>query len=64
MDFEATDMLKVVENAVEKYDMSDFAMITDVTEPTALKAMVEELRNEAGITDENIYSAVLDELTK
>ena len=64
-------------------------MITDVTEPTALKAMVEELRtklgnikklegndlttkvrigwklrNEAGITDENIYFAVLDELMK
>ncbi len=75
--------------AVAKCLGSDFAMITDVTEPTALKAMVEELRtklgnikklegndlttkvrigwklrNEAGITDENIFSAVLDELMK
>ncbi|WP_026518216.1 hypothetical protein [Butyrivibrio sp. MC2021] len=64
-------------------------MVTDLTEPETLKAMVEELRtkleaikklegnditkkikigyrlrNEEGITDENIYSAVLDELMK
>jgi GGDEF domain-containing protein len=68
---------------------SDFAMVTNVTEPDALKALTTDLKNrveaikkidgsdvtlkisigyrlrsEDGISDENIYSAVLDELMK
>lgn len=84
-------ILKVTEGkcAAAKCIGSDFAMITDMTEPATLKNLIEELknkigdikkldgndltlkikigyrlRNEKGITDENIYSAVLDELMK
>ncbi len=84
-------ILKVTEGkcAAAKCIGSDFAMVTDMTEPATLKNLIEELknkigdikkldgndltlkikigyrlRNEKGITDENIYSAVLDELMK
>ncbi len=84
-------ILEVTEGkcAVAKCIGSDFAMVTDITEPATLNALIEvlrkkisdikklngsdltlkikigcRLRNEAGITDENIYSAVLDELMK
>ncbi len=75
--------------AVAKCLGSDFAMVTDITEPASLKALVDELekklsgirkldgnditpkvkiryrlRNEDGVTDENIYSLVLEELMK
>jgi GGDEF domain-containing protein len=82
-------ILEVTEGkcAVAKCIGSDFAMITDITEPAAFKALIEELRtklsnikklegydltlkirigyrlrSEEGITDENMYTAVLDEL--